>query len=148
MTSIIRLTLSASVLFIIISCTSLYTVAFSPPAGQQQQLHTICNIHQTTTLQQQSQQLHQKQCSKSSSILFMSSNGDGLLDFDDDDDDNENNEVYIPTDMGSQAVSNVFQTEGGVIMPEGTANPCVIKVTTIVCMILFYIAGRVTICSY
>ena len=58
----------------------------------------------------------------------MSSNGDGLLDFDDDDDDNENNEVYIPTDMGSQAVSNVFQTEGGVIMPEGTANPCVIKV--------------------
>ena len=147
MASIIRLTLSASVLFIIISSTSLYTVAFSPPAGQQQQLHTICNIHQTTTLQQQSQQLHQKQC-KSSSILFMSSNGDGLLDFDDDD-DTENNEVYIPTDMGSQAVSNVFQTEGGVIMPEGTANPCVIKVCiTIVCMILFYTAGRVTICSY
>ena len=137
MASIIRLTLSASVLVTIISCTSLYTVAFSPPAGQQQQLHTICNIHQTTTLQQQSQQLHQKQC-KSSSILFMSSNGDDLLDFDDDNGDTENNEVYIPTDMGSQAVSNVFQTEGGVIMPEGTANPCVIKVCiTIVCMILF-----------
>ena len=147
MASIIRLTLSALVLVIIISCTSLYTVAFSPP-GQQQQLHTICNIHQTTTLQQQSQQLHQKQC-KSSSILFMSSNGDGLLDFDDDDDDTENNEVYIPTDMGSQAVSNVFQTEGGVIMPEGTANPCVIKVCiTIVCKVLFYTAGRVTICTY
>ena len=64
----------------------------------------------------------------------MSSNDDALLDFDDDDD--EDNEVYnIPTDMGSQAVSNVFQTEGGVIMPEGTANPCVIKV----CIAIMYI---------
>jgi len=60
---------------------------------------------------------------------------DNLDDFDDDLlSDSEEEPLNNVDDIGSRAVANTglssggYQTEGGVIMPEGGANPCVIKV--------------------
>ena len=71
---------------------------------------------------------------------------DNLEDFDDDLlSDSEEEPLNNVDDIGSRAVANTglssggYQTEGGVIMPEGGANPCVIKVC-ILCV--FYIILR------
>ena len=74
---------------------------------------------------------------------------DDFSDFDDDDDETTNSSSSIidqatgggsygsnvvgGTSVGLSSMSNPFQTDGGVIMPEGGANPCVIKVSTYVC---------------
>jgi len=69
---------------------------------------------------------------------------DNLDDFDDDQlSDSEEEPLNNVDDIGSRAVANTglssggYQTEGGVIMPEGGANPCVIKVC-ILCLFILY----------
>jgi len=91
---------------------------------------------------QQLQQQHNRCYKSSSSVLYMS---DNLEDFDDDLlSDSEEEPLNNVDDIGSRAVANTglssggYQTEGGVIMPEGGANPCVIKV----CILCFYIILR------
>ena len=65
---------------------------------------------------------------------------DNLQDFDDDQLSDSEAPLDNVDDIGSRAVANTglssggYQTEGGVIMPEGGANPCVIKV----CILCFY----------
>ena len=91
---------------------------------------------------QQLQQQHNRCHKLSSSVLYMS---DNLDDFDDDLlSDSEEEPLNNVDDIGSRAVANTglssggYQTEGGVIMPEGGANPCVIKVR----VLCFYIILR------
>ena len=101
-----------------------------------------CQITATIPFQQLQQQ-HNRCHKSSSSVLYMS---DNLDDFDDDLlSDSEEEPLNNVDDIGSRAVANTglssggYQTEGGVIMPEGGANPCVIKVC-ILCV--FYIILR------
>ena len=96
-----------------------------------------CQIITAAISFQQLQQQHNR-CHKSS-ILYMS---DNLDDFDDDLlSDSEEEPLNNVDDIGSRAVANTglssggYQTEGGVIMPEGGANPCVIKV----CIMFFFL---------
>ena len=71
----------------------------------------------------------------------MSSSADDLQEFDDDDETSSNSSLPLDNvdDIGSPYGANLIDgvpvgnsgiqtTEGGVIMPEGGANPCVIKV--------------------
>ena len=100
-----------------------------------------CQIITAAIPFQQLQQQHNRCYKSSSSIVYMS---DNLQDFDDDQLSDSEAPLNNIDDIGSRAVANTglssggYQTEGGVIMPEGGANPCVIKV----CILCFYIILR------
>ena len=124
------------------STTSIVALAFAPAPG------TIC--HRTKAPSQWAvdaipRPLHPHcrrripSSSASSSSSIFSTEGEDYSDFDDASDqaaeDGPPKEGGGDYDYGSNVVGGVavggggpFQTDGGVIMPEGGANPCVIKV--------------------
>lgn len=97
----------------------------------------------SSVCRQQQQQQHRQnpqprynECSSCSIILFSSS-----TDQNNDNDNFSDFDTEVSASVGQQQLSSslqqstqqqsVFQTEAGVIMPEGGANPCVIKVRLI-----------------
>lgn len=67
-------------------------------------------------------------CLRPTSALFLSTDGDADdLDSLLSDDDSSSSEKLV-SDFDLTKENLPFQTDGGVIMPEGGANPCVIKV--------------------
>ena len=95
------------------------------------------------------QQQHNIIIRNTNTRIFLTPVVDDFSDFDDDDDETTSSSSSIDQQAGggsygsnvvggtsvglSSMSTNPFQTDGGVIMPEGGANPCVIKVRTYVC---------------
>lgn len=69
-------------------------------------------------------------CLRPTSVLFLSADAADDLDSLLSDDGGSSSENTV-SDYGLTKESLPFQTDGGVIMPEGGANPCVIKVRSI-----------------
>ncbi len=101
---------------------------FLPPAAHPTKKSSTAKYHSLEQIGQQQQQ-HQRHHGQSrrnegthSTILFSAPTDEN------DEDDFSDFDTESASQSKQQQQQSVFQTEGGVIMPEGGANPCVIKV--------------------